>query len=774
MTETAETVSAAPLDEPFVARSQPTWIFAVTLLLSSSLLFVVQPMFAKMALPRLGGSPGVWNTCMVFFQACLLLGYLYAHGLTKLRPVNQIRLHLIVLLLPLLVLPIALPAWKPPTEWNPTGWLLMALAATVGLPFLVVSATAPLLQSWFARAGRRNGADADPYFLYAASNVGSMAALLAYPLIIEPQLRVATQARWWAYCYAFLIIFIYACGIRMRLVGQQEAASAQPRITTPAPTMRQKLRWLLLAFIPSSYLLGVTTFITSDIAAVPLLWIVPLALYLLSFVFVFAARPPLKHKLMVYALPTVCLLTVTFMLARAAQPLALVAGLHLLSLFVVSMVCHGELARTRPPAEHLTEFYLVMSLGGVLGGAFNALLAPLIFSRTLEYPIAIILACLIVPSRASIRGHEKSKPDPLFKKRGSGLLLDWVVPVVVLVATWYLMKYAPAKTRYIGNWSRAFVLLAPPVLLTLGQTERKWRFAACVAALVLVAAYAPPPGARVLETHRSFFGVHRVMRTGDGKFNEILHGTTLHGTQRADAAGKPIDPQFTLTYYHQNGPIGQMLRTLPAERRQNIAVVGLGIGSIAAYTSAPQKLTYFEIDPVVRDIAESSGWFTFLKAARERGADVKVILGDARLTLADVPDGSFDLLALDAFSGDAIPMHLLTRESFALCRKKLKPNGVLAVHISNTYLDLRSTIANLAADAGCICFYRDDRITTRKDDDERKLGSQWTALVKSRDDFGELANDPRWIELPADKRYAVWTDDFSNIMSVLRWKARQK
>jgi SAM-dependent methyltransferase len=217
-----------------------------------------------------------------------------------------------------------------------------------------------------------------------------------------------------------------------------------------------------------------------------------------------------------------------------------------------------------------------------------------------------------------------------------------------------------------------------------------------------------------------------------------------------------------------------MLRTLPAERRQSIAVVGLGIGSIAAYESAPQKLTYFEIDPVVRDIAENSGHFTFIKAARDRGADVKIILGDARLTLADVPDESFDLLCLDAFSGDSIPMHLLTRESFELIRKKLKPHGVLAVHISNTYLDLRTTIANLAADAGCVCLYRDDRTISKKDDDERKLGSQWTALAKSRDDFGELANDARWIELPPDARYAVWTDDFSNILSVLRWKARQK
>ncbi len=376
-------------------------VYATTIFLTASLLFVVQPMFARMVLPLLGGSPAVWNTCLVFYQAALLAGYLYSHATTSWLGVRrQAALHVGLVLLPLLLLPIGIPSgWTPPAAASPIPWLLALLAVAVGLPFFVVSTTSPLLQKWFAGTGHPSAGD--PYFLYAASNLGSMLGLLGYPVLLEPRLRLAEQSRLWSGGYLLLLVFTLACAVLLwRSPVPALADPSRERLTGLAA--RRRLRWVLLALVPSSLMLSVTTFISADVEAIPLLWVIPLAIYLLTFVLVFARRPLVPHALVVRVLPIALLALVVVLVKRANQPLLLIMGLHLGAFFVAAMVCHGELARDRPPPAHLTEFYLWLSVGGVLGGVFNALVAPLVFDSVAEYPLTVVLACLLGSHRGFV------------------------------------------------------------------------------------------------------------------------------------------------------------------------------------------------------------------------------------------------------------------------------------------------------------------------------------------------------------------------------------
>jgi hypothetical protein len=748
--------------EPLTPQSAPgVVLFALTLLLSSTLLFLVQPMFAKMVLVRLGGTAAVWNTCMVFFQACLLAGYAYSHGITRRLSMRwQLALHAVVLALPLLVLPVALPTgWTPPADANPIPWLLMLLGVSVGLPFFVVSTTAPLVQRWFASTGHRHAGD--PYFLYVASNAGSLVALLGYPTIIEPLLRLQDQTRLWTWGYIAFAALVLICGIRACLsasgAGVSRASSDQDtRARRPLHDLDamdrinpgSRLKWILLAFVPSSYLLGVTTYITTDVAAVPLLWVLPLALYLLTFTLAFARKPIVSHRAMVYALPTAVLAPVLFLLVRAALPVWATVSLHLLAFFVAAMVCHGELARMRPSARHLTEFYLLMSVGGVLGGAFNALAAPLLFSRALEYPLIIVLACLLCPPR-SVHG-ETRRP-----------MVDLFAPIFAGVLAWVLLSIVHQRG---GGITLKILALSIPVMLCVWLAGRRLPFAAGIAALLIVANLTPGDRAKELAIQRSFFGVHRIVQTADGTFNELFHGTTLHGRQHAD--GRAGDEP--LTYYHRGGPIGSIMAGLPSQNRQNIAVIGLGVGSLAAYANEGDRYTFYEIDPVVRWVADGSGYFNYLPSARTRGAEVGVVLGDARLTLTSAAPKSIDLLVLDAFSGDAIPLHLLTREALATYLDKLKPNGLLAVHISNLYLDLEPVIANLAADAGCVAFCKDDVEMSPERLQAGAAPSKWMLVARTREPVENWAAGAGWKNAVVTQGRRVWTDDYSNILSTLR------
>lgn len=737
-------------------------VYGLTIFVSATLLFLVQPMFARMALPLLGGAPAVWNTAQVFYQAALLLGYGYAHLTTRwLGARRQAALHLALLSLPLLVLPIGIPAgWTPPRDDNPSLWLLAVLSVAVGLPFFVVSTSSPLLQKWFSGTGHH--AAADPYFLYAASNVGSMLALLSYPLLVEPNLGLLDQSWLWAIGYGVLLLLMAGCAIGLwRAPREATAPDQRPAATVASPTSglsgRRRLRWVLLSFVPSSLMLSVTTYLSTDIAAIPLLWVIPLALYLLTFILVFATRPPLPHWLMVRALPFALLPLVIVLAARATQPIGLLTALHLATFFVAAMVCHGEIARDRPSTQHLTEFYLWMSVGGMLGGVFNALLAPQLFTGIVEYPLMLVLACLLLPRQAA--STDTSGASVVAPPRRSQML-DLGLPVGLSVLCALLVVAAEAGGLQAGPASTG-LMFGLPALLCFSFSRRPVRFGLGIAAILLVSASTSGVSGQVLYAERSFFGVHRVTLDPSGQYHLLLHGSTLHGKQSLDPARR----REPLTYYYPTGPLGQLFDALKrGPARPSVGVVGLGSGAIACYSTPGQRWTFYEIDPAVERIARDQRYFRFLSDCTP---DAEVVLGDARLSLGDAASQQYDLLVLDAYSSDSIPMHLMTREALQLYVAKLAPCGLLLFHISNRHLDLEPVLGNLAADAGLVGLTQDDATLTPAEEALGKQASQWVVLARQPQDLAALSSDPRWQPLRRDAG-ALWTDQFSSIVGVLR------
>jgi spermidine synthase len=719
------------------------------------MLFLVQPMFAKMILPLLGGAPAVWNTAVVFYQAVLLGGYLYTHLSTRRLGVRrQALLHGVLLFLPLLVLPIAVPGgWNPPTASNPIPWLLALLMVAVGLPFFVISTSSPLLQAWFARTGHR-----DPYILYAASNVGSMAALLGYPTLIEPRLELGDQSRLWTFGYLALVALTLACAAlvaRAPAAAEETEAPAAPAAGAAreaSPMLPRRLRWLGLAFIPSSLMMSVTTYITTQIAPLPLLWVIPLALYLLTFILVFAGRPVLPQWLLVRAFPLVFTLLVILMLAQATLLIMFLALLHLIVFFLASMICHGAIAADRPAPRHLTEFYLWMSLGGVLGGMFNALLAPLIFSSLVEYPLVLALACLALPRFGA------DAAQPFFKR------LDLVLPPAVGALLAALILGVP-RLGLSDDLLILPVVFGIPALICFGFSRRPLRFALGIGTLFLVAGLLYTGGqGQLLASERSFFGLNRVLLTTDGRFHAIAHGGTNHGMQSVDPARRTTP----LTYYYRNGPIGQVFEAYSGPHaKQRVAVIGLGAGSLACYRTPGQTWTFYELDPSVERIARDPRYFTYLQ---DCAPDSAVILGDGRLSLVGAAEGAYDLLVLDAYSSDTVPVHLLTREAMALYLAKLAPDGIIAFHISNEYLNLKPVIASLAEDAGLVTLFQDDFNISPEDAANGKYASQWVVIARDPADLARLSGDPRWQPLTAQPGTAVWTDSFSSVINLIRWR----
>jgi hypothetical protein len=743
-------------------------VFAVSMFASATLLFLVEPMLAKMALPMLGGSPAVWNTCLVFFQAVLLAGYLYGYAATKwLKRRTQIVLHLALALTPLAVLPLHLPAgWEPPSQTSPVLWILAMLSVAVGLPFFVLSSSTPILQRWFSQSGHKQAHD--PYFLYAASNAGSLVGLLGYPLLLEPALRLSEQSHLWSYGYAVFLALTVACAalvwrVQPAIDTPPLASNQQVLETESASIWRQRLRWIALAFIPSSLMLGVTTALTTDVPAIPLFWVLPLAFYLLSFVLVFAKRPPLSHQWIVKRLPFIILAALVPTVCTFQLPLLVLIVLYLLTLFAVAMVCHGELARSRPPVSRLTEFYLWISFGGVVGGIFNALVAPVIFSTVVEFPLALVLAALARPSVDS--------PPLSPEKSAKAKRNDWLLPIALgLVMAAALIWQAHASA----------VLSRLPVVLIFGGSmlcclrfgNRPLRFALGVVALLAASTLYNPIFGQALHVERNFFGVLRVTNSPDLKFRFFIHGATLHGSQSLDPA-KSREP---LSYYTVSGPAGSILpavqaRTLysssGAVRKPNWAVVGLGAGAMACYLQPGESLTYYEINPAVKTIALNPHYFTFLQQC---APGAQIVLGDARLKLRDAPDAGYDLIVLDAFSGDMIPMHLVTREALALYLRKLAPGGIIAFHITNRYLQLGPTLCALAHDAGLVCLMDRDDPIPQAQKDAGKFASEWLVMARSPADLGPLATDPRWKPVTVNPGTKVWTDDYSNLLSIIKWK----
>jgi hypothetical protein len=742
-------------------------LFGSTLFLSAALLFSVQPMVAKMALPLVGGSPAVWCTCMVFFQAALLAGYTYAHATTTLLGVRrQALLHAGLIMLPLLRLPFGITADATRSlsaAENPTGWLLGVLVTTVGLPFFMVSTSAPLLQRWFARTGHSAGTD--PYFLYGASNLGSLLALLAYPLVVEPTLRVTMQRMAWATGYGLLVALTLACALvvsrskdlmvrRSNDLGQSQSKDLVGRSANASATaalldrvqIGQWLRWVALASVPSSLMLGVTTHVSTDIASVPLWWVIPLALYLLSFILTFARRPPLPHAWMVRALPMAAvMLALAMSVSFGIQPILI--PIHLVTFFLAAMVCHGELARSRPARQHLTAFYLALSVGGVLGGIFNALVAPIVFDRVAEYPLALFLACLFLPV---------TRPDPGGPWRRT---LDVAIPIGMCVLLWGLVHWISGRPDASQRYLVAKVLFGLAAVACFSLKDRPIRFALGIGAILLAGETSAGDLGRVLHQHRNYFGVLRVTYVAAGNYHRLIHGHTLHGQQSLD----PERRHEPLTYYHRTGPIGQVFdafRTRPP--RPDVAVVGLGAGTLACYAEPGQRWTFYEIDPAVERVARRSGYFTFLEDCRADSTEV--ILGDARLRLADAPAHGFGLLVFDAFSSDAIPTHLLTREAIRLYRSKLAGGGMIAFHISNRFIDLAPVLGALARDAELRCLIRRDLDVSPAEVARGKAASVWAVMAERDEDLNGLGVDGNWQSPQIHRGEAVWTDDFSSVI----------
>ncbi|HOY65292.1 MAG TPA: fused MFS/spermidine synthase [Candidatus Ozemobacteraceae bacterium] len=742
-------------------------LFGVTILVGAGLLFVVQPLFARMVLPLLGGAPAVWNTALVFYQAVLLLGYLYAHMLSTRLPLrHQVPIHLGVLLLPLIVLPIGISSeWIPSGDAHPVPWLLSLLTATIGLPFFVISTTSPLIQAWFSRSGHRDAAD--PYLLYAASNLGSMLGLLGYPFLIEPFFTLERQTRLWTAGYVLYLCLMTGCGMVVRRRASLPEPSLPAAGVPPLPWSR-RLRWVALAAVPSSLMVSVTTFLTTDLASIPLLWIIPLVLYLGSFILVFARTPPIPHLLTIRALPILLLPLVITLAAGAIGPIGLLFPLHLLVLFVVCMVMHGELARGRPEPVYLTEYYLWMSLGGVIGGMFNALLAPLVFTGVTEYAVTLVLACLLLPSGpAGLRHPGAAGPLPASCGSGPGSrfgVRELAFPIATgLFAT--IGTIGVAHLEIGGTPGGILLAYAVPALICFGSSRRPLGFGLSVGMFLLttslVAGSQVGPHGRLIHAERSFFGVSRVFHDVRRNQHTLYHGSTIHGGQKLDPALRAVP----LSYYHPTGPIGKVLgEANRAGDFRSIGVVGLGAGALACYALPGQTWTFYEIDPAVIRIARDERFFTYL---HDRAPDARIEAGDARLSLRRAGNRQFDLLVLDAYSSDAIPVHLLTREAVRLYLEKLGDRGLLAFHISNRHLDLEPILAGLASDAGLVALTERQTDIPPHEAAAGKEPSQWVLMARTASDLSRLSPDV-WKQLRSEPGTPLWTDDFSSILSALR------
>jgi SAM-dependent methyltransferase len=661
----------------------------VAIFASAFLLFTLEPLFAKLILPWFGGSAAVWSTCLVFYQTALLAGYFYARVLTRyLSAVAQALVHIVLLLLAFLLLPIGPSArWRHVTTTEPMWDILAMLGATLGLPFVLLSATTPLVQHWLARAG-----DTMPYRFFALSNFASLAALLAYPILVEPSLDIGRQRVWWS---GGFIAFALVCGSFAWLVR-----SIAPRVVPgekpePLPIFR-RLYWFSLAACGSMLLLSVTNHITQNVAAVPLLWVLPLAVYLLSFVFGFGAnfyRRGLWLRLLALALGL--LAYSIYNIDAIDQALQISLPIFLGGLFVCLMFCQGELFMSRPEPAGLTDFYLVIAGGGAAGAIFIGIFAPYLFEGIYELPFAL-----------------------------------FATAVLVLVSTWGYYAW-PVRLLWLG-------------------------VSGCMAAVFVANVIAYHENALLLV--RNFYGSLRVVQSphaGPEQMRTLFHGTIQHGAEFI----APDRQRSPTTYYGPDSGIGIVLRECLPGAPRRVGVVGLGAGTLAAYGRAGDTFVFYELNPQVITIANALFFFT-----RESAAHVEIVEGDARLSL-ERERAPFDLLALDAFSGDAIPVHLLTREALALYLRLLKPNGVIAFHVSNVYLDLGPVVRQLAEQAG----YQAIQVKNHEDSDSRVLASDWVLVTQN----------PAVLENGAIRIHAVpiarrdgrrpWTDGFNNLLEIVKW-----
>ena len=725
--------------------------FILSIFLSAVLLFSVQPMFTKLTLPLLGGASNVWNTAMVFFQGTLLAGYIYAHILSKYLPFKfQIGMHVLVMALGLFFLPLTLAlGWEPASESAHALWLIALYAVSIGIPFFAISANAPLLQRWFSYT--RHPQAEDPYFLYAASNAGSLLSLCLYPFIIEPLFQLQEQTAFWSYGYLLLIGFLIASGsvaLVNRSAGLKGLAASSDIHISRKP--KKRLLWIGLAFIPSSLMLGVTSHMTNNIASVPLLWIVPLSLYLLTFVIVFARKPMVSTIQLKRFFPFIPIIAI--IAGFALKPWILISiGLSLVCYFIIALLCHSRMVDERPPPEYLTEFFICMSLGGVLGGIFNALVAPLIFSGTYEYLVVLLLVGLAVPQDTA-KQKQRAKNVAIIAMSifaayiaFNHLSLLAVDPIITALCSGFILLLGFFAVQ--RNIPRALI--------------NSVAFASVFT--VVVPIMSQNAGFKTIYQDRSFFGVIRVkmIETENGTLHNFVHGDTVHNFQLQTSEFKR-----TPLAYHGVGNAMESALSIARNRRSNlkVAVIGLGAGAMACYERSGDNWVYFEIDPAVVKMAQDPGLFSYMSECSFKN-DVRI--GDARQEIVKLQANSQDLIIIDAFSSDAVPTHLLTREALVLYIYKLKPDGFIFFHTSNRFMDVSSVVVRLAKDAGW-----ESRYIYKGNFQDQPLEIYYKpslGVLVARKQILEDATreNPDWSRLEPSKHVELWTDDYSPIIGTI-------
>ncbi|MDT7934033.1 MAG: fused MFS/spermidine synthase [Sphingomonadaceae bacterium] len=742
-------VDATPADAARAAAARRLrTLFAVTIGMGSFLLFLLEPMFARLVLPRLGGAPAVWNSALLFYQAALFVGYLWAHLLARLPVRRQLALHAGLLAAAALALPVAVT--PPPSAWqsaNPALWLPALFALSVGPLFVTVAAQAPLLQAWFARTGER------PFFLYAASNAGSLAALIAYPLIVEPNVATSAQTAGWSGLYLALAALTAFGGLVVMRAAP--AAAVDAALAPAAVPLRRRLRWAALAAVPSGLLISTTSWLTTDVMSMPLFWVIPLALYLLSFIIAFGGGAAVLQPARVAPVLLIVLGAPVFLVAGGAATIAAGAGLVLL--FYIALALHTELAADAPEGGQATRFYLWLAGGGVIGGVLPALAGPVMFDWTWEHPILLLAAALLLPA---------TPVSPLIGRLWTGRLqglLTAALPLFSLALGWWLGT-AVAGPGDLTERLPLAALLMLAALLAIGRPAMfAWAFLCLLAGLggIHAVMLSRADGART----RSFFGVYTVQDRPSRGTRELLHGTTLHGAQS-------LLPQFKTrptTYYYPGSGLGRVLAAAPRlfARPPRIGVVGLGTGTTACWRTPGEQWTYFEIDPAVVRIARDPKRFTYLSSC---APDARIVLGDARLRVAEVPRGGFDVMALDAFSSDAIPVHLLTHEAFAAYRGALADDGLLLVHISNRFVALEPVVAAMAARDGWSGWISErGKPGARFGTDDS--GADWILLAKSHERARAVIDrlpPGEWRPIAAPARFRPWSDDFASILPIIK------
>ncbi len=734
--------------------------FALTIFAGAFLLFQVQPLIGKYILPWFGGSPGVWTTCMLFFQVLLLGGYAYAHVVSrKLKPRTQAIVHLALLVVALVALPITpSDAWKPKASGDPTWHILLLLTVSIGLPYLVLSSTGPLMQEWF----RRTAPGASPYRLYALSNVGSLLALVSYPFYFEINFTRQAQAQFWSWGLVVYALCCAACAFKLwrtapAAAGEHTAAS-EPAAPVPAPTPGQRAMWVALPACASILLLAVTNKMCQDVAPTPFLWVLPLALYLLSFIISFDS--PRWYSRFYYTLALAGAAgAVCYALFQGAD-LGIVQQIAIYSamLFVGCMICHGEVYHLKPHPQHLTAFYLMISVGGALGGLFVALVAPAIFNNYYETHLSVALTVLLLLV-LSWRG--RAALTPLRWE-----LLFWLL---TLAGTWF------AAWRW-SNLAWAIFGAVAAVLLFLRWRGRafNWHLMACgwiaggLTALVLALGMQIRDASRgALVTARNFYGVLSVFQyeqeRPESHYYLLLHGRITHGLQFAS----PARAREITSYFGPRSGLGLAMKHYPDQKGMRVGVLGLGVGTLAAYGKPGDYYRIYEINPQVRDIAYKP--FTYLETSP---AKVELVMGDARLSMENEPPQNFDILIMDAFSSDAVPIHLLTKEAFAIYQRHLKPGGAIIVNISNRYLELRPVVENAAQAFG----YRSHHINSEDGGGDEEMEGAWWLYGAT---FMVLSKNQAFMDTPelvsaasppatGTKKIPLWTDDYASMFSILQ------